>query len=94
MSAVEVVRIPVAPEAATSLVDAIRRGRAGYLAPPACQDVEVLRHAEGTEVIVVATWASVAAHDEAAARPAAAAFLGEVGGLAAGPPSVGFYERG
>jgi quinol monooxygenase YgiN len=45
-------------------------------------------------VIVVASWTSVDAHDVAAAGPAAARFLDEVGGLAAGPPAVGFYERG
>ncbi len=94
MSAVEVVRIPVGPGAAAELVGVIRRARETYLAPPACAELEILRHADGTEDSVVATWASQEAHDEAAAQPAAGAFFGQVGALAAGPPSVGSYERG
>jgi len=45
------------------------------------------------EVVAIVEWASRAAHDEAAAEPAAAAFIGAVGEEAAGPPSTGWYAE-
>jgi quinol monooxygenase YgiN len=91
VTVVEIIHLPVAAERADALVDAIRAGRSSYLAAPRCERVQVLRGAGSTEVAVVARWASQAAHDEAAAEPATKAFLDDVGRLAAGPPSLGFF---
>ncbi|MGY1812273.1 antibiotic biosynthesis monooxygenase [Blastococcus sp. SYSU D00820] len=91
MSVVEIIRLPVAAADAQALAATVLAGRDSYLAPPRCQEVQVLQAVAGDEVVVLATWASQAAHDEAAAEPTTGAFLDGVGRLAAGPPSVAFY---
>lgn len=91
MSVVEIIHLPVEADKAEALEAVIRAGRETYLAAPRCEGLEVLRAVSGEELVVLATWASQEAHDEAAAEPTTSAFLDEVGALAAGPPDVAFY---
>lgn len=86
MAEIEIVRIPVAPENADALVDALAAARAGYLAPPACAGLEIGR-GEG-EVVAVIHWASAEAHKAAAQLPAAGALFAAVDAHAAGAPSL------
>jgi len=92
MSVVEVVQIPVAPDDAQLLTRVVHSGEGTYLAAPRCERFDVLRAVDGSVVVVVATWASMEAHDAAAAEPGTTAFLDEVAGLATGAPAVAFFH--
>lgn len=90
MSVVEIVRIPVAAENFDALVAAIGRAREGYLSAPRCEGFELLG-GDG-ELAAILRWASHDAHEQAGRLPEAGTFLGEVGRLAAGPPSLASFE--
>jgi quinol monooxygenase YgiN len=90
MSVVEIIRLPVAAANAEALSAAVLAARDGYLAPPRCEDVRILRAVSGEELVLLVTWTAQSAHDEAAAEPATQAFLDDVGRLAAGPPHITF----
>lgn len=86
MAEIEIVRIPVAPDNADALNEALERARSGYLAPPACVALQIGR-GEG-EVVAIIHWASAEAHQTAANTPEAGALFGEVQRLASGPPAL------
>lgn len=93
MSVIEIVRIPVAQVRLNELGEVVAAARRDYLAPPVCESTEVFGSGDGGELIAVVRWASRADHESAKATAAAAAFFGRVGELAAGPPSVSYFER-
>jgi quinol monooxygenase YgiN len=92
MSAIEIVRIPVAAGKLHELGAAVDAARDGYLAEPHCEGADAYGSADGGELIVVVRWASRQAHDDAAASPAGGEFFGAVQALAAGPPTLGWYD--
>ena len=83
---IEIVRIPVAPEKADALADALAAARDGYLTSPACQALDIAR-GEG-EVVAIIHWLSAEAHEAAANMPEAGELFGAVQELAAGPPTL------
>jgi quinol monooxygenase YgiN len=92
VTVVEIIQIPVAPEDAGDLAATIHQARDGYLAPPRCEQFEVLR-GDG-EIAVVVRWASASAHGDARESDASGPFLAKVGDLAAAAPSLALYELG
>jgi quinol monooxygenase YgiN len=86
MSEIEIVRIPVADENHAALVSLLEDARSGFLAPPLCTRLEILR-GEG-EAIAIIRWQSSAAHKEAAAGPHGRPLNEAIGRLAAGAPQI------
>jgi quinol monooxygenase YgiN len=88
---IEIVRMSVDPDRAAELVRALEQARAGFLAPPSCEEIRLLLAEERDEVVAIITWSSSEAHDRALQAPAAESFFRALGQLTAGPPSVGRY---
>jgi quinol monooxygenase YgiN len=89
---IEIVRIPVEPSRARELAAAVQSARNGYLAPPRCSGLEVLRGTGGDEVTAIVRWSSAEAHEEALRGEHSASFFGAVMALASGPPDVRRYQ--
>jgi quinol monooxygenase YgiN len=89
---VEIVRIPVEPARSRELISVLLSARKGYLAAPACTQLDLLKSAAGDEVAVILHWSSPQAHENALQSVDAALFFKAVMGLASGPPEVRKYE--
>jgi quinol monooxygenase YgiN len=89
---VEIVRIPVEPARSQELVSVLQSARKGYLAAPACTQLELLRSAAGDEVAVILHWSSAQAHEQALQSADASVFFKALMGLASGSPEVRKYE--
>src|SRR5262245_55592966 len=88
---IEIVRIPVVAARARQLAVALKAARSGYLAAPACADLEILTTQANDEVVAIVRWSSASAHEQATRGPHAQAFFSLVGSYAAGTPQLSRY---
>lgn len=86
MQELELIFLEATPAKLRELVSAISHGRAGYLAPPACHELEIAETSSGVTVLI--RWASAEAHRARAQTAEAGAFFSKISSLVTAQPRI------